>query len=61
MKAMTHDEFFNHLQTLDRREVEFIYEKTFGNPIQTYIYMDKSQMIEEIVDEHERTQEEWQD
>ena len=49
------EEVFNAWESIKRRikieEVESVYEKTFGNPIEHYPEMDKSQMIEEILEE----------
>lgn len=40
------------IEHLSVEQIESLYEKTFGNPIDHYPSMDVSQMIDEIAEEH---------
>tara|TARA_B100001778_G_C18534133_1_gene605119 strand:- start:860 stop:1006 length:147 start_codon:yes stop_codon:yes gene_type:complete len=41
----------NIIELLSVEQIESLYEKTFGNPIDHYPSMEVSQMIDEIVEE----------
>ncbi len=45
------NKFREYLQTLNIVKIEKIYEFIFGNPIKNYSYMDKIEMIDEIIEE----------
>jgi len=45
------NKFRYYLETLNVDKIEKMYGLIFGNPIENYSYMDKYQMIEEIIDE----------
>lgn len=51
---MNNKDKWEHLKNLTIEEVESVYEKTFGNPIEHYPDMDKWEMIEEIIEEKRR-------